>query len=389
MDRQGPKKVLIVSASIGTGHTQAAKGIEEYWKLRDPEAEIVHVDFLSNDTFSMDNLIRGTYIKMIDVFPMMYDLAYRLSQGERKGSAMQTVVAWILKRRMLRLINRIEPDVVIMTHPFPCGAACLLKRQHLIDLPLIGVITDFTVHQLWIYDQVDCYCVAMDKMVDELVRAGIDADKVEVTGIPIRQGFYPGSAAKYTPGAPVSALFMGGGLGLGSMEEALRSLDGSVGIDKFIVVAGRNTALYEALLELKPHMRTPTQVYGFTTHIQELMRDATLLITKPGALTCMEAVASALPMVFVNAIPGQEEANATYLERKGCARWVRDTNELGLEIEALLDDPGLLRHMSEVARNWRVDGASSVVRAIERRFTEEEGTSFSLTYNEKAGNPGM
>ena len=46
-----------------------------------------------------------------------------------------------------------------------------------------------------------------------------------------------------------------------------------------------------------------------------------MLVTKPGALTCMEAVTIGLPMVFFNAIPGQEEANnAELLEERGCAR---------------------------------------------------------------------
>lgn len=80
---------------------------------------------------------------MIDVFPMLYDMIYRLSQGDKKGSAVQTALAWMLKRRMLKLINREKPDVVIFTHPFPCGAACILKRQNLIDVPLVAVITDF------------------------------------------------------------------------------------------------------------------------------------------------------------------------------------------------------------------------------------------------------
>ena len=73
MNNETSRKVLIVSASIGTGHMQAARAIEEYWKEKEPHASITHVDFLDTETMSVEHLIKGTYIKMIDVFPMLYD----------------------------------------------------------------------------------------------------------------------------------------------------------------------------------------------------------------------------------------------------------------------------------------------------------------------------
>ena len=85
MTTEQSRKVLIVSASIGTGHMQAARAIEEYWKLKEPQAEISHVDFLDTETMSVEHLIKGTYIKMIDVFPMLYDMIYRVSRGRKKG----------------------------------------------------------------------------------------------------------------------------------------------------------------------------------------------------------------------------------------------------------------------------------------------------------------
>ena len=39
------QRILIVSASIGTGHTQAALAIQEYWQQKDPSAVVHHVDF--------------------------------------------------------------------------------------------------------------------------------------------------------------------------------------------------------------------------------------------------------------------------------------------------------------------------------------------------------
>ena len=121
------KKVLILSASIGTGHTQAARAVEEYLKDLPESCEVEHVDFLSNDVLSFDNLVKETYIKILDLFPMLYDLMYYSSQGYKKGMMVKTLVAWGLKRRMLRVIADKKPDLIVFTHPFPAGAAKIQK----------------------------------------------------------------------------------------------------------------------------------------------------------------------------------------------------------------------------------------------------------------------
>ena len=225
MNNERSRKVLIVSASIGTGHMQAARAIEEYWKEKEPQASITHVDFLDTETMSVEHLIKGTYIKMIDVFPMLYDMIYRVSKGEKRGTIMQTALSYLLKSRMLKLVQQEEPDVMVFTHPFPCGAASILKRQGHIDVPLVAIMTDFSSHQFWLYPQIDTYYVATESMVDEMVAAGIDESRIHVSGIPVRRSFFRDAIEEYSLEKPVKVLVMGGGLGLGSLETALKHLD--------------------------------------------------------------------------------------------------------------------------------------------------------------------
>ncbi|WP_320798942.1 MGDG synthase family glycosyltransferase [Peptostreptococcus porci] len=366
MNNEYSRKVLIVSASIGSGHMQAARAIEEYWKEKEPQATISHVDFLDTETLSLEHIIKGTYIKMIDLFPMLYDLIYRASKGERKGTVMQTVLSYLLKSRMLKLIQQENPDVMVFTHPFPCGAACILKRQGHIQMPIVAILTDFSSHQFWLYPQVDTYFVATEGMVSEMTQVGIEADKIHVSGIPVRRSFFKDAITHYEMKKPIKVLVMGGGLGLGSLEIALQHLDAVSSIDEITVVAGQNTSLYESLVTLSGKMKTKTTVYGYTSNISELMSSTTLLVTKPGALTCMEAVTIGLPMVFFNAIPGQEVANAELLENRGCARWARDIHNLEDVVAALLINPNRLQQMSETARQWHVDGAANIVNELIR-----------------------
>ena len=106
------KKVLIMSASIGSGHTQAAHAIEEYLKTLPAECEVEHFDFISNDALSIDNIVKETYLKILDLFPMLYDLMYYSSQGYKKGMVVKTLFSWGLKRRMLHVLAEKKPDML-------------------------------------------------------------------------------------------------------------------------------------------------------------------------------------------------------------------------------------------------------------------------------------
>ncbi|OKY53675.1 MGDG synthase family glycosyltransferase [Megasphaera cerevisiae] len=355
------KKILIMSASIGTGHTQAARAIEEYVQTLSEEYDVEHLDFLSNDVLSIDNLVKETYIKILDFFPMLYDLMYYSSQGYKRGMAVKTLIAWGLKRRMLRVLADRKPDILVFTHPFPAGAAALLKRQHRLNIPLVGVITDFAVHQLWLYPQIDLYCVAASQLKDLLNQNGIDRNKIIVSGIPVRNAFKKERwHMKEKSQHSRNILIMGGGLGMGSIKQSLTLLDRIDTIDSFTVVTGYNADLYDEIIRLRRELSHPVNVFGYTNQIPELMVQSALLVTKPGALTCTEAATVQLPMVLYSPIPGQEEANAFYMQEKGCARWVKSQNELVAVVKELLADTDKLLDMSHASLACHRDGAEII-----------------------------
>lgn len=360
--------VLIVSASIGSGHTQAANAVKAELERQHPDIRVAVVDFLEGDNFSLNTFIKETYLKMIDVFPDMYDLLYRWSQASHNGTTVRNLMSWILKKRILRLIDRYRPDLIVFTHPFPCGAACHLKRKEMLTIPLAGVITDYAVHRLWLYNEVDSYFVAVPDLKENLIQQGIAAEKIHITGIPISSSFGEVGAAPRTVKAkdgPATILIMGGGQGLGAVVEVLTELDKIEGQYRFVVVAGRNAGLRKDLQLLSRSLRHPVQVIGYTRRIPELMADADLLVTKPGALTCSEALAAGLPMVLVNAIPGQEEENARHLAQNGAAIWAEEKSQLNRTVQQLLANPLLLQTMREQAqRMGRPDAARQIVRQL-------------------------
>ena len=69
------------------------------------------------------------------------------------------------------------------------------------------------------------------------------------------------------------------------------------------------------------------KVFEYTKQVPEFMSISDLVVTKPGGLTTSESLASNLPMVIINPIPGQEEENAEFLEENGIAIWIKKTDD--------------------------------------------------------------
>ena len=53
-----------------------------------------------------------------------------------------------------------------------------------------------------------------------------------------------------------------------------------------------------------------------------------LVVSKPGGLTTSESLASNLPMIIINPIPGQEEENAEFLESHGVGIWIKKNDDI-------------------------------------------------------------
>ena len=70
-----------------------------------------------------------------------------------------------------------------------------------------------------------------------------------------------------------------------------------------------------------------------------------LVVTKPGGLTTTESLASGLPIIAINPIPGQEEENAQFLESAGVAVWIKKNDDYLTIIKNLLLDDKKLHEM--------------------------------------------
>ena len=114
-----------------------------------------------------------------------------------------------------------------------------------------------------------------------------------------------------------------------------------------VVISGKNEKIkhkFESLVKYKK-VEKIVKVLGYTNQVPELMSISDLVITKPGGLTVTESLASGLPIIAINPIPGQEVENAEFLEKSEVALWLKKDDNPDDFAKNLLSDVSKIQHM--------------------------------------------
>lgn len=332
------KKVLIFYASYGGGHLSAAKSIKSYIDEHFSNVQTEMIDCIKYVNKALDKVTTAAYREMAKKAPWAWEKVYYKSQNGFLGKV-STNSNKIMAVKMAKLFREFEPDVVISTHPFGSQMTSYLKQKGKTNCKLATIMTDFKSHDQWLIGNnfVDFYFVSNHKMKESLITNNIPENKIFVTGIPISSRFLQ----KYNKNEICSLfdietnkktiLFFGGGeygLGKDKTVSILNSLSDFSNI-QVIAIAGKNEKMkqeFEMIVKQKNKEKT-IKVLPFTDKVPELMSISDLVITKPGGLTVSESLASHLPLIVINPIPGQEEENAEFLENSGCSIWLKKNDE--------------------------------------------------------------
>ena len=217
------------------------------------------------------------------------------------------------------------------------------------------VVTDLHVHALWLCHQFERYFVATDESSYYLRQIGFPDDRITVTGIPIHPAFSQpmdreALRKKYDvdPSMPV-VLLSAGTFGMESSIVAIRALMHMEQPAQIVALCGKNddllTEVVHATEAAPAHLKF--RALPYTTDMHEWMAISDLFIGKPGGLTLSEAMASALPMILLNPIPGQEEINAASILEQGVAVSPTDVVTLPYKVDLLLREPQRLAGMRD------------------------------------------
>lgn len=352
------KKVLILYAKYGGGHLSAATAIQTYLEENYYyTVEVKCVDCVEYYNQFLSDMTTNAYKNLAKNAPNLWKKIY---YGSKKGllAKISGKANSMMAKKLLSLLTDFSPDMVVSTHPFSSQIISLLKEQKKINCDLATVLTDFAPHDQWLVGKEYCdyYFVSNNKMRQDLIdNYGVPSEKVFATGVPLSSKFSEKiddektySNYQLNPNKKTILFFGGGEFGLGKKRTVLilKSLAKHLDEYQIVAVSGRNKKMNNEFLNLYEKLQNEDlHVLKYTKDVPSLMHISSLVVTKPGGLTSSESLASNLPILIINPIPGQEEENAEFLEASGSAVWLKKDDNIDDVINNLLNDPQKLEQM--------------------------------------------
>jgi processive 1,2-diacylglycerol beta-glucosyltransferase len=297
-------RALILTGSLGAGHDASAARLSEElvalgWQVRVLDA----MALLGGRSAAAGEAV---FRRLINSGGGGYDALHfaHLRTGSRLALALdRSAVA-----RLLPALRRtLGPDDRLVLSTFPTGAAAAARlAAERPQLRTVVLCTDPVVHRLWVHPGTDLFLVTSPAAAAWVRRFRPDA-RIEVIPFPLAAQFTAPpdrDSARRELGLPGSArcvLLLGGGWGIGPIEELAALLAGR-GVD-VLAVAGRNRPLAARLARLADR-QARVHAFGFTDRMATLMSAADLVVSAPGAASCAEARAVGRPLVLLDVLPG-------------------------------------------------------------------------------------
>ena len=370
-------KVLILTLSTGQGHIQTSMAISEEFQKYGVESEILDLykyisPFLS-DSVEKGYLLSSRYTPKL--YGAIYDSLANRKHKDGKNSFVTLLNNVISSQKLRAILETIEPNAVISTHPF-CATVMTHLREIIPNALNIGIVTDFTIHPFWEEADMDYYVTASHLLNHQCITRGIPKEKILPIGIPVSEKFsrkIPKQEAreKLDIQQKPTILFMMGSMGYGNIPKLVSLID-ELNLDyQLLCVCGRNKSAFKKTQALD--LKHDTYVFGYVDNVDIMMDAADFVITKPGGLSMSESLAKGLPVILVKPIPGQENRNLEFFLNNGIASAVSKTFPIDEAVYQMLSNEWKLQNAKKgVEYIGKPDAAKDLCEFLIRKAEGKE-----------------
>ncbi len=368
---QRKPRILFLFSDTGGGHRSSCEAIIEAMQLEFGDAiETDMVDFLRDYYPWPYNKMPEIYREGVK-FPRLYGKFWHTinTQGRTRFIMDSNRINPLLLRRHKQMLQDQRADLLVSTHYMSLPPTEWMDRD--LRPKTAVVVTDLvSTHATWYRNCIDHYIVPTEAARTSAIHNGIDANKIDLIGLPVADRFAQRNESKadlrsrfgWHASKPI-VLLMGGGEGMGPLEENALAI-ANAGLDlELVVVTGRNKKL-KAKLEGQQWPVT-VHVCGFVREMHNFMQAADVLVTKGGPSSICEGLNAGLPIILYDRLPGQEEGNVTYLVENNAGVYAPEPQQLVQTLRGWLRDSAELQTMANNASALaRPDASRQIARRL-------------------------
>jgi len=374
--------IRLLYADTGGGHRTAAEAVQQGLNAVYPGRFKTSLHNIFRQMSFPFTIAEQIYPPTIKFARPLYAKWYRATNNPSSVDALSAYFRWTSKSDMAQFIAANPADLYLSFHPMYNSLVPQVLRDMQYAASFINVVTDMISGHGLHYSKDVHHCIVPTEATRlEAIKFGMPAHKISVGGQPVWADFQ----SRLTNTAAVRqqlqldstlpiVLLMGGGDGMGKMVDVAKALAQSNLPIQLVVVCGRNYAAQAVLKALNSNM--PICVLGFVKTIPELMGLAYMLVTKAGPGTICEGFIAGLPIIIYDAVPGQEDANVTYVVENGAGAWAETPHDAVVKIANLLASPQAYHYAQTAAfglakPNAAKDIAKIAVRVMENPSMQE------------------
>ncbi|HST13306.1 MAG TPA: glycosyltransferase [Gaiellaceae bacterium] len=326
-------RVLILTASVGEGHDLPARLLAERLRAEHADAEVVIEDGLRAMGRAFVLVNERAPRVVFHRLRWLWDAAFWICVRARSSRRFTRRLVYAFGAGgVLRLIERVSPDVVVSVYPMTTEVLGALRRSGKLEIPTVAVITDLAMMHYWAAPGIDLHLVTHVESTDEVRDvAGREARVVAVKGLvrPEFESHRDHDEARVALRLPLDArvaLVSGGGWGVGDLTGAI---DAALEVDDALVVCltGRNETV-RVRIEERYADESRVTVVGFTEQMGDWLAAADVLVHSTGGLTVLEAAIRGCPTISYGWGRGHIRANNEAFSRHGFADVVSRRDEL-------------------------------------------------------------
>ncbi len=354
-----PRRFLFLYSRTGGGHLATARAVADALDARYGDDVVVDMA----DIFVESGV--WPFVRFPEWYPTMlglrawpWRLVYHLTDHRSLVTGLSRLLWPYVRNPVRRLMTAHPHDAIVSFHPIPNDILSRYRARHAPNTPLVVVVQDFVnAPAAWFAPGFDAYFLPWDETKVRARALGLPADRLHVTGLPVRRAFLAARQksklqVRFELGLKASSpvvLFVGGGDGAGEMFSFVQALLAREPAAQIVVIAGRNRTLQARLQAVGATSRL--HLLGFREDMPLWMRAADILVTKAGPNSLAEAFMMGLPTVIYHAIPGQEAGSPGLVAARGAGVWAPKPAWAADAVLRLLQDEVERTRMAAAARS--------------------------------------